>query len=221
MQADLGKMGMRSWRRNPTSRNDGSAPPKFKLILKSSWIAPSPAAVPNARLFLRKIPRDTMTCQGFPYKTFRPALQDCRGLENSAGHVQLWVVLDANYLDYRLGNYSRSTGGWRAGGEAPCLVCLEAAYESIFKLSTEKGGACVSVWGDSATPHCKEHKSLLGNHKSILFLSPPARECNEAMVELMLHSLHATLARKTLSKRERRLESLKALHSEWADPGGC
>lgn len=109
---------MHSWKRNPTSRNESSAPPKFKLILKSGWIAPCPAAVPSAGR-LRKTLRNTMTWQDFPYKKFCPALQDCSGLENSAGHVQLWVVLDANYLDYRLGNYSRSTGGWRAVGGSP------------------------------------------------------------------------------------------------------
>jgi len=63
-----------------------------------------------------------MTWQDFPYKKFRPALQDCSGLENSAGHVQLWVVLDANYLDYRLGNYSCRTGGWRAAGGSPFII---------------------------------------------------------------------------------------------------
>lgn len=93
-----------------------------------------------------------MTWRDFPYKTFRPALQDCNGLENSAGHVQLRVLLRANYLDYRLGNYSRSTGSWRAaGGEAPfgylggCLwICL--------KTFNREG-----VWGcggDSAAPLC-------------------------------------------------------------------
>lgn len=112
---------MHSWKRDPTSKNDSSAPPKFKLILKSSWMTPSPAAVPSAGR-LRKTPRNTMTWQDFPYKKFRLALQDCSGLENSAGHVQLWVVLDANYLDYRLGNYSRSTGGWRAAGGSPFFV---------------------------------------------------------------------------------------------------
>ncbi|KAK2512841.1 hypothetical protein Q9966_016307 [Columba livia] len=48
------------------------------------------------------MPRNRMTWRDFPYKTFRPALQDCNGLENSAGHVQLRVLLCANYLDYRL-----------------------------------------------------------------------------------------------------------------------
>lgn len=87
-----------------------------------------------------------MTWRDFPYKTFRPALQDCNGLENSAGHVQLRVLLRANYLDYRLGNYSRSTGSWRAaGGEAPLVVIWEVACGFVLKLSTEKG--CGGVGG--------------------------------------------------------------------------
>lgn len=48
-------------------------------------------------------------------------------MENSAGHVQRWVVLDANYLDYRLGNYSRSVGSWRAVegvGGVPCFYFM-------------------------------------------------------------------------------------------------
>lgn len=62
-----------------------------------------------------------MTWQDFPYKKFCPALQDCSRLENCAGHVRLWFALDANYLDYRLGNYSRSSGGWRAAGGSPFI----------------------------------------------------------------------------------------------------
>lgn len=69
-------------------------------------------------------------------------------MENSAGHVQRWVVLDANYLDYRLGNYSRSVGSWRAVegvGGVPCFYFMYVFFfcEFILKLSTEGRCACV------------------------------------------------------------------------------
>lgn len=41
------------------------------------------------------------------------------------------------------------------------------------------------AWGNSTGLLCLEHKSLLGNHKSISSRSPPACERNEAAAELM------------------------------------
>lgn len=64
-------------------------------------------------------------------------------MENSAGHVQRWVVLDANYFDYRLGNYSCSVGSWRAVegvGGCPVFILRICFCEFILKLSTE--GRC-------------------------------------------------------------------------------
>lgn len=72
MPAHPGKMEMAQFGGEPpASRNDSSAPPKFKLILKSGWIAPSPTAAP-APGRLRKAPRNTMTRQDFPYKKISP-----------------------------------------------------------------------------------------------------------------------------------------------------
>lgn len=48
----------------PPSRNDSSAPPKFKLILKSSWVAPSPTAVPSAGV-LAQDPEEYNDVAGF------------------------------------------------------------------------------------------------------------------------------------------------------------